>query len=116
MLQRHRAGHWARRRRCAVRRGAAGNPLTATCKGQLSKALSTLLRTNRVATPPPLATSGPRGLVRQRPLPGNLGGAARADIADYLDWYNAQRSHSRIDRLTPTEKYLAALPPLALAA
>jgi putative transposase len=42
--------------------------------------------------------------------------AARADIADYLDWYNAQRSHSRIDRLTPTEKYLAALPPLALAA
>ena len=42
--------------------------------------------------------------------------AARADIADYLDWYNAQRSHSRLDRLTPTEKYLAALPPLALAA
>jgi putative transposase len=42
--------------------------------------------------------------------------AARADIADYLDWYNAQRSHSRIDRLTPTEKYLAARPPLALAA
>jgi putative transposase len=42
--------------------------------------------------------------------------AARADIADYLDWYNAQRSHSRIDRLTPTEKYLAARPLLALAA
>lgn len=42
--------------------------------------------------------------------------AARADIADYLDWYNAQRSHSRIDRLTPTEKYLAALPPRAVAA
>jgi putative transposase len=42
--------------------------------------------------------------------------AARADIADYLDWYNAQRSHSRLDRLTPTEKYLAALPLLALAA
>jgi putative transposase len=42
--------------------------------------------------------------------------AARADIADYLDWYNAQRSHSRLDRLTPTEKYRAALPPLALAA
>jgi putative transposase len=42
--------------------------------------------------------------------------AARADIADYLDWYNAQRSHSRLDRLTPSEKYLAALPSLALAA
>jgi putative transposase len=42
--------------------------------------------------------------------------AARADIADYLDWYNAQRSHSRLDRLTPTEKYLAARPPRALAA
>ena len=42
--------------------------------------------------------------------------AARADIADYLDWYNAQRSHSRLDRLTPSEKYLAALPPQRLAA
>jgi len=42
--------------------------------------------------------------------------AARADIADYLDWYNAQRSHSSLARLTPTEKYLAALPPMALAA
>jgi putative transposase len=41
---------------------------------------------------------------------------ARADIADYLDWYNAQRSHSRLHRLTPTEKYLAALPSPALAA
>ena len=42
--------------------------------------------------------------------------AARTDIADYLDWYNAQRSHSSLERLTPSEKYLAALPPLALAA
>ena len=42
--------------------------------------------------------------------------AARADIADYLDWYNAHRSHSSLERLTPNEKYLAALPPLKQAA
>ncbi|MDF2466284.1 MAG: integrase core domain protein [Ramlibacter sp.] len=42
--------------------------------------------------------------------------AARADIADYLAWYNAQRPHSRIDRLTPKEAYFAGLPALQLAA
>ena len=42
--------------------------------------------------------------------------AARADIADYLDWYNVSRPHSNLDRLTPAEKYLAALPPLKQAA
>ena len=42
--------------------------------------------------------------------------AARADIADYLDWYNTHRSHSSLERLTPNEKYLAALPPMAQAA
>jgi len=42
--------------------------------------------------------------------------AARADIAEYLDWYNAHRSHSSLERLTPNEKHLAALPPMALAA
>ena len=42
--------------------------------------------------------------------------AARADIADYFDWYNERRPHSKIDRLTPKEKYLAALPQLKLAA
>ena len=42
--------------------------------------------------------------------------AARADIAEYLNWYNAHRSHSSLERLTPDEKYLAALPPMALAA
>jgi putative transposase len=42
--------------------------------------------------------------------------AARADIAQYLDWYNAHRAHSSLERLTPNEKYLAALPPMALAA
>ena len=43
-------------------------------------------------------------------------GAARADIADYLDWYNEPRPHSRLERLTPTEKYLDALPPMKEAA
>ena len=42
--------------------------------------------------------------------------AARADIADYLDWYNAHRGHSSLERLTPQEKYVASLPKLALAA
>lgn len=38
--------------------------------------------------------------------------AARADIADYLGWYNTHRPHSSLERLTPHEKYLAALPQL----
>jgi putative transposase len=42
--------------------------------------------------------------------------AARADIADYLAWYNEQRTHSSLDRLTPDEAYLARLPQLKLAA
>ena len=42
--------------------------------------------------------------------------AARADIADYLGWFNTHRPHSRLERLTPDEKYLAALPQLPLAA
>jgi putative transposase len=42
--------------------------------------------------------------------------AARLDIADYLAWYNAHRSHSSLARLTPNEKYLAALPHMAVAA
>ena len=42
--------------------------------------------------------------------------AARADIADYLDWYDAHRPHSSLERLTPNEKYLAALPPMKQAA
>ncbi|HEX9719399.1 MAG TPA: IS3 family transposase [Ramlibacter sp.] len=42
--------------------------------------------------------------------------AARSDIAEYLDWYNTHRGHSSLERLTPNEKYLAALPPMALAA
>jgi putative transposase len=42
--------------------------------------------------------------------------AARADIADYLDWYNLHRPHSSLERLTPDEKYLTALPSMKMAA
>ena len=42
--------------------------------------------------------------------------AAKADIADYFGWYNTHRPHSRLERLTPDEKYLAALPQLKMAA
>ena len=41
---------------------------------------------------------------------------ARADIADYMEWFNTQRPHSRLDRLTPNEKYLVTLPTLDMAA
>jgi putative transposase len=42
--------------------------------------------------------------------------AARADIADYLAWYNAHRAHSSLDRSTPDEAYFAGLQQLRLAA
>jgi putative transposase len=42
--------------------------------------------------------------------------AARADIAEYMDWYNTRRPHSKLDRRTPHETYLAALPQMKLAA
>jgi putative transposase len=42
--------------------------------------------------------------------------AARADITDYLDWYNTDRPHSSLERITPQEKYLAILPQLGMAA
>ena len=42
--------------------------------------------------------------------------AARADIADYLSWYNTHRPHSSLERLTPTEKYWAGLPQMKQAA
>ena len=42
--------------------------------------------------------------------------AARADIADYLAWYNTHRAHSSLDRLTPDEAYFAGLPQLKQAA
>ncbi len=42
--------------------------------------------------------------------------AARADIADYMAWYNVKRPHSRLERLTPLEKYLNTLSPIKQAA
>ena len=42
--------------------------------------------------------------------------AARADIADYMNWYNANRPHSSLERLTPNEKYLETLPLMKQAA
>jgi putative transposase len=42
--------------------------------------------------------------------------AARADVADYFSWYNTQRPHSSVERLTPDEAYFAGLPQLKLAA
>ena len=42
--------------------------------------------------------------------------AARADIADYLNWYNTERAHSSLDRITPEQTYLNLLPKLELAA
>ena len=42
--------------------------------------------------------------------------AARADIADYIDWYNAGRAHSSLADVTPDEHYFAHLPAMKVAA
>ena len=42
--------------------------------------------------------------------------AARADIAEYLHWYNTGRSHSSLGDVTPEQAYLDWLPKLAEAA
>ena len=42
--------------------------------------------------------------------------AARADIAEYLAWYNAALAYSPLADLTPDEHYFAKLPTTALAA
>ena len=42
--------------------------------------------------------------------------AARADIAQYLDWYNTGRPHSNLDKVTPEQAYVALLPKLKKAA
>ena len=41
---------------------------------------------------------------------------ARADIADYFNWYNTEWPHSSLDRITPEQTYLNLQPKLALAA
>jgi len=42
--------------------------------------------------------------------------AARANIADYMAWYNAGRVHSSLDEFTPDEHYFANLSAQATAA
>ena len=42
--------------------------------------------------------------------------AARADIADYIHWYNTGRPHSSLEDVTPETAYLNGLPKLAEAA
>ncbi len=42
--------------------------------------------------------------------------AAKADINDYVVWYNSQRPHSRLQRNTPDAAYFTGLPPVQLAA
>jgi putative transposase len=42
--------------------------------------------------------------------------AARADIVDYLRWYNLHRPHSSLAQMTPHEMYAAALPAMKQAA
>jgi putative transposase len=42
--------------------------------------------------------------------------AARADIAEYIDWYNTGRPHSSLKDNTPEAAYLSGLPKLAKAA
>ena len=41
---------------------------------------------------------------------------ARADIADYVAWYNTQRGHSSLGGKTPEQARLAGVPPLKIAA
>jgi putative transposase len=41
---------------------------------------------------------------------------ARADIAEYIDWYNAQRGHTSIDDKTPDQAYWRMLPEMKMAA
>ena len=42
--------------------------------------------------------------------------AARADVAEYLNWYNAGRVNSSLGEFAPDEHYFARLPAVALAA
>ena len=42
--------------------------------------------------------------------------AARADIADYLHWYDTHRAHSSLNDVTPEQAYFNLLPQLATAA
>ena len=41
---------------------------------------------------------------------------ARADLAEFIDWYNTERPHSSLDDQTPDETYWARLPEMKAAA
>ena len=41
---------------------------------------------------------------------------ARADIAEYIGWYNTQRGHTSVDGKTPEQAYLQLLPDMKMAA
>ena len=41
---------------------------------------------------------------------------ARKSIAQYLDWYNRSRPHSKLEKKTPDEAYAVMLPTVKLAA
>lgn len=43
-------------------------------------------------------------------------GAARASIAQYLDWRNSERPHSSLDRTTPDTVYQELLSKMSAAA
>ena len=43
-------------------------------------------------------------------------GAARVNIAQYFDWYNTERPHSSLGRVTPEQVYDDLVPKLAEAA
>ena len=42
--------------------------------------------------------------------------AARADVAEYIDWYNTERPHSSLDDQTPEQTYWQLLPMMKMAA
>lgn len=42
--------------------------------------------------------------------------SARADVAEYLDWYNMNRGHTSLKDQTPDEAYWEMLPMMAMAA
>ena len=41
---------------------------------------------------------------------------ARADIAEYLDWYNTKRQHTSVEDQTPDRAYWKLLPGMKAAA
>jgi len=43
-------------------------------------------------------------------------GQARADIAEYMNWFNTERPHSSLERTTPDQAYWDMLPELARTA